>query len=517
MAQKTIIFLKYFFILIIIFISPRITAAEYNLPSARRITWNPGIDGGIPSRTTIFRTLSPVAGDDTSQIESAINSCTAGQVVYLNAGTYQIGSTLNLNKGITLRGAGQDSTILELTGTRSNGISINSGGYKADNYQGILSQNTSKGDTVIFIGPGEASNFSVNDYVIIDQENDSTDATVTNVGVGTCTWCGNSRCSGDYTNSSGWNNDPECSNEGDGISEGGKRTVGQIAKITAINTGTDTITFDQPVNWNYLKSAYAMVLKISNVLEGAGIEDLTINGSTADDINNSVFISYSSACWLKNVEIDTSDEKAVKTEYTYRCEYRQNYVHHAVSYGSNHGYGIVLNQYATSALVEDNIFQHLHDPIMFEGSGTGNVIAYNYMHEPTYSDPLRLASDIVFHGAHPHFNLIESNICYEPGPDFYWGSSSHNTLFRNRIYGYKSGLSYDQRAIKLDKNEQYYNVVGNILGVDGVPTTYELEGSTDSGCYSKVYIYKLGYVSSGDYDSSNNDAEVKNTLLKILF
>jgi hypothetical protein len=55
--------------------------------------------------------------DDTSAIQTALNSCTAGQVVQLNAGTFIIGSAgggskLMMPSNVTLRGAGAGTTIL---------------------------------------------------------------------------------------------------------------------------------------------------------------------------------------------------------------------------------------------------------------------------------------------------------------------------------------------------------------------------------------------------------------------
>lgn len=67
--------------------------------------------GGIPNRSTICATLTPLGGSqfDTAQINNAISACPAGQVVQLNAGTFNLSTqagpdTITLNKGVTLRG-----------------------------------------------------------------------------------------------------------------------------------------------------------------------------------------------------------------------------------------------------------------------------------------------------------------------------------------------------------------------------------------------------------------------------
>ena len=55
------------------------------VPADRGTTWNPGIPGGIPARTTVCATV--VAGGN---IQAAINACPAGQVVQLGAGTWNL-------------------------------------------------------------------------------------------------------------------------------------------------------------------------------------------------------------------------------------------------------------------------------------------------------------------------------------------------------------------------------------------------------------------------------------------
>src|SRR5215813_11015457 len=87
------------------------------IPADRMTDWTkPGLTarGGIPHRTTIYKTLSPLGGtqDDDPQIQAALNTCPEGQVVQLTAGVFRInggsgwrGIVINKNN-ITLRGVG---------------------------------------------------------------------------------------------------------------------------------------------------------------------------------------------------------------------------------------------------------------------------------------------------------------------------------------------------------------------------------------------------------------------------
>src|SRR5438128_6765777 len=87
------------------------------LDTSRAIDWNQaGVIGGIPNRTSICATLNP--GATAAQINSAIAACPSGQVVFLNAGTYNLsaGIVFDNKSNVTLRGAGPDQTFLIFTG-----------------------------------------------------------------------------------------------------------------------------------------------------------------------------------------------------------------------------------------------------------------------------------------------------------------------------------------------------------------------------------------------------------------
>jgi hypothetical protein len=87
------------------------------LPPDRMTTWNPGVTGGIPARSTVCATVNASTYGNGSQdasagIQAAINACPAGQVVMLSVGHFTVNNYVLINKGITLRGAGAGSTIL---------------------------------------------------------------------------------------------------------------------------------------------------------------------------------------------------------------------------------------------------------------------------------------------------------------------------------------------------------------------------------------------------------------------
>src|SRR4051794_757580 len=87
-----------------------------------------GYKGGtvpIPD-VPVKATVSPVAGDDAATIQAAINSVAAMPLdangfrgaVYLNPGTYEVGTSINITtSGVVLRGSGASSTLIHATGT----------------------------------------------------------------------------------------------------------------------------------------------------------------------------------------------------------------------------------------------------------------------------------------------------------------------------------------------------------------------------------------------------------------
>ena len=108
------------------------------------------------------------------------------------------------------------------------------------------------------------------------------------------------------------------------------------------------------------------------------------------------------------------------------------------------------------------------------------MIGYNYV---TNTDPAFW--DLSFsHGSGSILNLAEGNVINNFEDDGYYGSSSYNTLFRNRISG----------QVRLKHFSDYYNVVGNVLG-DTWANTYETDvANWDQGI---APIYELGFPNIG--------------------
>src|SRR5262249_2857398 len=149
------------------------------IPADRTTTWEPGIlsdmplglplgTDGLPQRTTVCATVNPGGN-----IQAAIDSCPANQVVLLGAGTFDIGTTIQLKSNVVLRGAasGTGGTIINKT----NGGTVLAIGSERDqicysgNGQGhALTADAGKESRVLTLGSA-ASTFNPGDLVWIDQ------------------------------------------------------------------------------------------------------------------------------------------------------------------------------------------------------------------------------------------------------------------------------------------------------------------------------------------------------------
>jgi len=151
-----------------------------------------------------------------------------------------------------------------------------------------------------------------------------------------------------------------------------------------------------------------------------------------------------------------------------------------------------------------------------EGGGSGIAILYNYV-DDDYSDDLSyLGSARTNHGAHPYMNLYEGNIYSHITADSYWGSSSHNVFFRNWLWGDEtqsldvpSKPSWGSYPVDVWYDQNYYSLVGNVLGVQGnwLNPNWSSYTLRNSSC-SQTAIYNYGCNSNGDYSATTNTTSI---------
>jgi len=143
-----------------------------------------GYEGGgvaIPTNVVVKTNLTAIAGDNTTQIQGAINYVSKltpdangfRGAVLLNSGTYQIAGTLTISSnGVVLRGSGNNTstgTILLVTGNARNVFTVSGSGSwsKTGGTYAITDGYVPLGATNFDISPAPA--FSVGSTIIVQR------------------------------------------------------------------------------------------------------------------------------------------------------------------------------------------------------------------------------------------------------------------------------------------------------------------------------------------------------------
>ena len=467
------------------------------IPSGRRATWtgNVGVSNGIPdsSTKTVYTTLA--AGSSRATVQTALGDCPANQVVELASGAYSWSTTLSwqgVNPGVVLRGAGMGSTVITFSDFDSYAIHFQ-GPFSEAAYgqEANLDQDAVKGESTVHLASIPAW-VTVGDLIYVDQIDDSTNAMGDPGGYRT-------------------------------LVTGEDRGMGQANRVLA-KTST-TITLEIPNLWSFQTAHTAQISQMgydpssSEPLRGNGLENLTLAFTTRTWWTDAhpIEMQMCDQCYVKNVEVSNMGAgRGVWCVNSFRCEFRGMYIHDSQNYDGGQGYGIDLYSGTSSCLVEDCILYHLHAGLTTRFGSSGHAFIYNYYKGA--ANPSVHSVALATHGDHTMFNLYEGNWVDEKfladrtqAGGIPQDSSGFNTLFRNRIEGrvFSTGGGNDV-AVSIDEHNRYYNVIGNILGVDGHQDVYRVNHSNQSeGSVGSIYFLgafdELGDPwSTWDADSTNS-------------
>ncbi len=430
---KTNFFKRILFSLLLV-ISSSFIAFSFDIPFERQIDWrgHVGVQGGIPSRTTIYRTITAGSGDRTSEIQNALDNCPAGQVVLLGPGTFNV-TTLNMPSNVTLRGSGIDATVLK-------GISSNVNYIIGFGRSGSLGSSVNlngghiKGATTITTTTNHGWN--VGDIIMIDQlASPDGSPRITSQGSQTfCTWCSRAN---------------------------GTRPIGQVVKVIAPTSG-NTATLEIPLYWNVDGTKVPQGTKLNIGVRNSGVESLKIDNrdswSASQASYGIVDIKYAENCWLDNVDLHGVWTNGIRLQQFYRITVSSSVIHLSHAYTSSAGYAMSLGFGGSASLFENNIFHDLSNGPQFEGSASGNVFAYNYATDMKSTQyPTAVRSGLGYHGSHAFMNLFEGNMfdgCYISA-DTYFGTNSWGTIFRNRV-SYSTSKTDQRLDIFLGEGITYF-------------------------------------------------------------
>jgi len=432
------------------------------LDRSRAVDWSQaGVVSSIPNRTTRCATLSP--GATHTQINNALAACPANQVVFLNAGTYNLSGGIDFMaagvRNVTLRGAGPDRTFLVVTGggAACGGMSANicvrgsSGNWQGEprgtaNWTAGFTQGTTQ------ITLSSVGGLSVGQIIVLDQLDDASPSASGPFVTGACAY----QTGG-------------CENMG----RDGNRAQTQLVAIQAINGNVVTISPGlHMTNWSASKSPG--VWWWGGITETAvkdGIEDLSIDHSGSPALTG-IALRNGYNCWVKNVRSINSNRDHVWLNGCAHCEVRDSYffgTQRAVSTS----YGVELFP-ASDSLVLNNIFQQITSPHL-EGQSSGNVTAYNfmiYMYQQLSPTFMFLGDAATHHGA-AAMNLREGQVGNGLVYDLNHGTSNLLTVFRSRYLGTDTGAIENTIPIEMNSFHRYNNFIGNVLGTPGYHNNYE--------------------------------------------
>lgn len=483
------------------------------LDPSRAIDWSsthPGVVGGIPTRGTVCITLTSSA--TTSAINSAISGCTAGQVVMLGAGTYTLSGGFKIGKSsITVRGAGPLQTILNFTGSDS------CGGLSSDTciqnsnplYDGAAATQPggtnaaawtagySAGTTSITLTSVGSSPPQINDLIILDQANDTSD----NSGLIIC----------DVSTT--------CSANG----QGGGRVVGgvsrsqtQVVKVTGISGSTYTISPGlYGSNWRSGQTPGAWWS--NSPVHDVGIENMTVNGDAGSTATISTNFYNCLNCWMKNVRsIKSTTRSQVLIIQSAHVEIRDSYFF-ATTGGGVTTYVIEPDECA-DYLVENNIFHQIGAPTVPDGGAAGGVVSYNYNFAGIVFNSSTVMPFAYAGHAPTEFELYEGNLFPGITSDTAHGGSPLITIFRNQLLGNQpspNARTQQTWAIAPQFGARIWNVIGNVLGTSGYHTAYETyPPSNGASCNFNVYFLGWPSVGCNNVDTPGNDTVVRSTMMR---
>lgn len=440
------------------------------IPSDRAINWTPGVtvgvQGTIPLRTNLINvTQAPYnadntgAGDATLAIQSAINAAQSNDVVYLPTGKYRIASELYLNKSyVTLRGAGPTNSILVgITAQPVLKLGYDGPGPFGEDSWNISS--SSKGSTNFTIAT--SAGFALGNPV---QVGNIYGVSVHDVG----------NDSFNVMNVYGYDHD-----------------IIQSVVVTSVTNGTN-ITISDPLAWSFTNTPQLTELSYFGIpsivpRQGIGLESFGITltnnghaGTSGFEIQAEQLVN----CWLSNLDLGYANGYQIgMVGAMVNCTISGCNMHHALTSGTSHS-GIIMYS-AGSCLIENNIFSDGLGPgVEFNNGVMGCAFFGNFF--------TNNISDVDEHGPHPMMNLWEANVLGNFEMDGYFGSASHQTLFRNVVGSYFNPLIFNRWTT-------YMNVIGNILGTSS--STYSNYTSEVNG--AGWMIIRLGFPNIGN--NSYND------------
>jgi hypothetical protein len=513
------------------------------LDPSRAVTWqgNAGFPGGtLPDSswaqcvTTACNTVTSAGASATAaQINAALASALSNTYVALAAGTYNLTAPLilsdyeSIKSNVVLRGAGANQTLIvfnSITGGGCYGNLINlegscayvNGGEQnvcvfagASTTSTVTAGTYTQGSTYLSItncgtstpATGSLSNLAVGSIIMVDQLAETNDTgTIWNCAVTAITEGG-----------------AGCAGNGDG---GGMRTNGpcngltcervQAQGFTVLGISGSVVHVAEPLYLSQWRTgqqpqAWFPSTSVSNV----GIENLSINATSATGFGSNINLLACNQCWVAGVRSIDANRSHVRTLFSVHEVIRDSYFYlNQSDLTVSYGYEITGGWYH---LLENNITQQITDSDpSCTGPCAGNVIDYNFDVDNAYGTGSGyIVPPFFLHSGGDVMNLWEGNIGPGFSTDNIHGTHHFETVFRNTLPGWSSncpgmskGCIVQTIPITLTAGSRYMNIVGNVLGQAATPLTGATDFHTTYTCNAtSTAVCSAAYQANGSHDA----------------
>lgn len=268
----------------------------------------------------------------------------------------------------------------------------------------------------------------------------------------------------------------------------------QEVRVVSVNSGANQITIAAPgTAFTYQAGLSPVVFfwNTPNSFQFDGIENMTVNSNA----NGNAFLlslPFCDFCWVKNVAmINAVSRGAMFFYFGYGDEADNNYVGGGTGAGGPTDYGIEFLE-TTFGKIQNNIVVNTTTPIITEGS-YGLVAGYNdFVRNRTDNE----FGNIITHLSHAYMQLFEGNVGSQIEYDNSWGSSSHMTSFRNFMNGHDPNATNFTTAMKINSQNHYVNVIGNVIGDPTFFSASNYEGNSSNWttvCGNDAVEYDMGF------------------------
>ena len=404
-------------------------------------------------RTTVC--ASPKPGDD---LNAAIKACPEGQVVKLAAGTYTVSSTVTLNKGVVLRGAGSQ-------GAAKGGTTIVKTG----------------GNSALAIGTGQDTacyDSALRHRLCADggrREGDDARCTIGRQRQQVRGRRHRAHRPGRRRHRAGGRLP---------VLQARRQALGRASasRSPSVDAAAGTLTLSSPLHWTFQSASphIAQIAKTSAaVVRWAGIESLAIQGGTNPGYDGQmaggIDVSNAAYCWIKDVQTDgTIGGMHVALTGTYRTVVRDSLPPQLGQLRLRHR--LLRHRPALRRRRQPGREQHrpLHeqaDPVQRVGRRQRHRLQ---LRRQLVGDPPAWQEvNIDTHCSFPHMELMEGNYAPHMGATITHGNAGYMTFFRNYSSS-QFAAARRSRARRTSRPEHHraavrtgdidMTVIGNVFG-----------------------------------------------------